>query len=101
MSKRNIKEELARKKSFIKFLRNSIFLLEDAMNRDDIEDIDKYKKLSIDIISAIIGINSHGSLRDRDTMEEDAKLTELKNSIEKLSRDISDKYKNLPKSLKP
>jgi len=101
MSRVSIKEELARKKNFIKYLSNSIFLLEDAMNRDDEEDIKKYQSYAITVINGIIGINSHGELKNEDTRGEDAKLAELKVSIRKLGKDITDKYNALPESLKP
>ena len=97
----NKKQESERKVKFIIFLRNAIFLLEDAMNRDNEEDIKEYKKNAIAVIDGIISINSHGDLKDEDTREEDAKLEELKISIRKLKKDITDKYEHLPDSLKP
>ena|SRR3989344_2512148 len=101
MSKVSIKEELERKKNFIRYLSNAIFLLLDAINERDEEDIKKYQKLAINSINAIIGINSHGELKSEDTKEEDYKLAELKNSVRKLSNDISKKYNALQSSLKP
>ena len=77
----NKKQESERKVKFIIFLRNAIFLLEDAMNRDNEEDIKEYKKNAIAVIDGIIGINSHGDLKDEDTREEDAKLEELRKEL--------------------
>lgn len=100
ITRKSIKEELARKQKFIKYLSNAIFLLLDAMNREDLEDIKKYKQLAINSIDAIIGINSHGELKSEDTREEDARLMELKDSIRK-EEDITEKYSALQKSLRP
>lgn len=97
----NIKKELERKGKFVIFLRNAIFLLEDAMNREEEKEIEEYKKHAIAAIDGVIGINSHGELKNADTREEDVKLTELKNSIRKLKEDITEKYEKLPDSLKP
>ena len=101
MSKISIKEELARKTTFIKYLSNAIFLLLDAINERDEEDIKKYQKLAINSMNAIIGINSHGELKSEDTREEDARLVELRTSVRKLNNDISSKYNALQNSLKP
>ncbi len=101
MNKKSIIEELKRKEKFITFLRNAIFLLEDAINRNDEDNIKEYKKTAIAVIDGILGINSHGELKSEDTREEDAKLEDLKMSIRKLKKDITDKYENLPESLKP
>ncbi|MBU2640019.1 MAG: hypothetical protein KKG75_04945 [Nanoarchaeota archaeon] len=101
MNRETIKEELERKKKFIRFLSNAIFLLLDAINERDEGDITKYRKFAIDSIDAIIKINSHGELKSEDTREEDAKLGELKKSVKELSNDISSKYNALQSSLKP
>lgn len=99
MSKKSIQEEIKRKKRFVFFLRNSIFFLEDALAREDKDKIKEYQRTSIDIINAIIGINSHGELKTKDTQEEDAQLKKLKDAVRKLSEDIGDIYKSLRKSL--
>ena len=101
MSKKNIQEELKRKSKFIVFLRNSVFLLLEAISRKDEEDIKEYQEYAIDSIDGILGINSHGELKNKDTREEDVKLNELKNSVRRLEKNIADKYGELPKSVKP
>ena len=101
MSRKSIEEELKRKNKFVIFLRNAIFLLEDAINREDEKEIKNYQEHAITTIDGIIGINSHGELKSEDTREEDAKLSELKISISRLKDDIANKYNSLPNSLKP
>lgn len=99
MSKKSIKEELARKGRFIILLRNSIFLLEDAIAREDESKIKEYQKISLNVINAILGINSHGELKSKDTREEDAQLKKLKDAIKNLDENIGEIYESLRKSL--
>ncbi len=101
LRRKSIEDDLKIKRVFITYLHNSIFLLIDAIDRENEEDIRKYKKWALKAINGIIKNNDYSYLKNQDTREEDAKLRILEKAVKDERSDIAELYNKLPKSLRP